>query len=104
MGDIAYASAKGGVIALTRHLAMMLAPRHIRVNAIAPGKIASGERYITKFKSLSQEKQKEMMDTTPLGRHGLPEEVANAVIFLASEESSYITGVTIDVNGGNYIF
>lgn len=95
---------RGGVISLNRYLALALAPARIRVNAIAPGKIDSGEWFRREWEVVGEEKRKEMMKATPLGRHGTPEEVANVVLFLASDESAYITGATVDVNGGNYMF
>jgi 3-oxoacyl-[acyl-carrier protein] reductase len=103
LGGIAYTAAKGGIISLTRHLSMTLASRNIRVCSVAPGKIASGERIKRKFMRLDKEKQQEILRKTPLGRWGTPDEVAKAVLFLASNESAYITGVTIDINGGEYV-
>jgi 3-oxoacyl-[acyl-carrier protein] reductase len=97
-GAFAYAAAKGGVMTLTRGLAKELAPRNIRVNAIAPGVIETPfhDRFSTP----------EMLETfrkgIPLGRLGTPEECAGAVLYLVSPLASYVTGQTIDVNGGQW--
>lgn len=94
-GQANYAAAKAGVIGLTKACAKELAGRHIRVNAVAPGFIA------TDMTDVIPEKNKEMMlQSIPLGRMGLAEDVANAVCFLASEDASYITGQVLKVDGG----
>jgi len=98
-GGVFYAAAKAGVLGFTRQLAMELAAFGIRVNAIAPGGIRS-ERMEEKMAKLTAERRQEMLAKIPLKRMGEPEEYASAVFFLASDESSYITGATIDVNGG----
>ncbi len=97
-GAVAYATAKGGVMTMTRGLAKELAPRNIRVNAIAPGVIETPfhDRFSTP----------EMLETfrkgIPLGRLGTPEECAGAVLYLVSSLASYVTGQTIDINGGQW--
>lgn len=94
-GQTNYAAAKAGVIGFTKSLAKELGRFGVRVNAIAPGLIE------TKMTEEIPEKIKEMAKSlTSLGRFGKPEEVANVVLFLASEESSFITGATIEVTGG----
>lgn len=94
-GQVNYAAAKAGVIGLTKACAKELAGRNIRVNAVAPGFIA------TDMTDVIPEKNKEMMlQSIPLGRMGLAEDVAHAVCFLASEEASYITGQVLKVDGG----
>lgn len=94
-GQANYAAAKAGVIALTKVLARELARRQITVNAVAPGVIQTGMLAGLKPEVLaSYEKQ------IPLGRVGRPEEVAHAVLFLATEESSYITGQVLPITGG----
>lgn len=94
-GQANYAAAKAGVIGLTKATAKELAGRNIRVNAVAPGFIA------TDMTDVIPEKNKEMMlQSIPLGRMGLAEDVANAVCFLASEDASYITGQVLKVDGG----
>ena len=95
-GSIPYHAAKAGVLALTKALARELAPQRITVNAIAPGIIdtAFHERHSKQFKD-------EWVQTlVPLQSAGRPEDVAAAVGFLASDGASYITGATLDVNGG----
>lgn len=93
---IAYASAKGGLSTFTKGLAKELGLFGITVNAVAPGVILTEihEKFSTKESLESLKKQ------TPLGRLGQPEDVAGAVLFLASDSASYITGETIAVNGG----
>lgn len=90
-----YNASKAGIINLTQKLGWELAPWGIRVNAVAPGRIAT-----PLAKLASKEMNKIMLDRTPMGRFGTPEEVANLVLFLSSEMSSYITGETININGG----
>lgn len=94
-GQVNYSASKAGIIGLTKSLAKELASRNIRVNAVAPGFIRTpmtGE--------LSEERKKLMLEVIPLSRIGTPEEVADLVLFLASGESSYITGQVINVDGG----
>jgi 3-oxoacyl-[acyl-carrier protein] reductase len=94
-GQVNYAAAKAGVIGFTRSLAKEVAPYNIRVNAVAPGFID------TDMTSEFQEKdRKRLYDRIPLGRFGTPEEVARVVLFLAGEESEYITGEVIQIDGG----
>jgi len=91
-----YSTSKAAIIGLTQALAMELAPR-IRVNAVAPGVIKTG---IIKHIASSPEELKRRMTKIPLNRLGEPEDVANVVAFLVSDEASYITGSTILVDGG----
>ncbi|MBD3224952.1 MAG: 3-oxoacyl-[acyl-carrier-protein] reductase [Caldithrix sp.] len=94
-GQANYASSKAGVIGLTKTLARELGSRNINVNAIAPGFI------ITEMtEKLSDSVKEEYLKQIPLKRGGTPEDVANAVHFLVSPESSYITGTVINVSGG----
>lgn len=92
-----YCAAKAGVIGLARSMAKELGPDGIRVNSIAPSWMDTG---ITK--GISEEALGQIIANVPLGRGGRPEDVAGVVIFLASELSAYVTGATIDVNGGTF--
>jgi len=94
-GQVNYAASKGGVIAFTKSLAREVASRNIRVNAVAPGYIATDMTA-----KLTDEARQAILKTIPLPRMGTPEDVARAVRFLCSEESSYITGVCLRVDGG----
>lgn len=94
-----YASAKAYVHNLTRHMARDLAPRHIRVNAIAPGVIGTPFHAAT-----PPERMEAMKKATQLGRIGEPEDCVGPILFLASEEmSGYVTGQIVHVNGGQYM-
>lgn len=91
-----YCASKGGIIELTRELALELAPS-IRVNAIGPGLI---ETDMTKDLLLNPDAKKNLLQAIPLGRIGMPEDIASVAVFLASEDSAYMTGHTIFVDGG----
>ncbi len=94
-GQVNYAASKGGIQGLTRCLATEIGKRKITVNAVAPGFI---ETDMTEaVRNLGGDK---IVDNVPLKRLGKPEDIANAVLFLASDEASYITGVTLTVDGG----
>ena len=95
-GAIAYSSSKGALMAFTRGLAKELGPRKIRVNAVCPGMIS------TKFHDdfTKPEIRAKVAAGTPLGREGKAEEVANLVTYLASSQSSFLTGNCVDINGG----
>ena len=94
-GQANYTASKGGVIALTKTTAKELGSRNIRCNAIAPGVIES-----KMTEGLSDEIKKSYLDSVPLKRFGKVEDVAKAVVWLASDESSYVTGQILSVNGG----
>lgn len=98
-GSSIYSASKAATIGFTRAMAKELAPRQIRVNAIAPGYIAD-----TPFHDAFTpvETQQAIAGKTPLGRGGRPEEVAESVVYLASPMSSFVTGATIAINGGLY--
>lgn len=93
-GGVHYTASKGGLAAMTKTLARDLAPHGITVNAISPGQIDADP------KLLSPEQRQKVTAMIPLGRLGEPEEIAYAALFLASPMADYITGTTIDVNGG----
>jgi NAD(P)-dependent dehydrogenase (short-subunit alcohol dehydrogenase family) len=97
-----YSAAKGGMLAFMRHLAVELGPCGITVNAVAPGPTMV-ERVAKKWELKGKEEQDRILSTIPLGRPAQPEEVAAAILFLASGDASYITGVCIDVNGGAFM-
>jgi 3-oxoacyl-[acyl-carrier protein] reductase len=97
-GQINYASSKAGLIGLTKSLARECAGRNVRVNAVAPGYIASDMTA-----AMPEEAREKTLAQIPLKRQGKPEDVAAAVLFLASEASSYITGQVIAVDGGMFI-
>lgn len=97
-GQTNYSATKAGVMGFTRSLAKEVGSRNITVNAVAPGFIDTD---MTKV--LSDDQKKVMLDVIPLARLGQPEEIAKVVRFLCSEDSSYITGETLHVNGGMYM-
>jgi NAD(P)-dependent dehydrogenase (short-subunit alcohol dehydrogenase family) len=92
-----YCASKGGIMAMTRALALELAPLGVRVNDINPGAIDTPGASST---SMTEEQRKAMMAPIPLKRQGKDQEISNAVLFLASSESSYMTGSVMVVDGG----
>lgn len=98
-----YASAKAGVISLTKHLAYELAPYGITANAIAPGIIDSGEKLRNHYNRYAKQVRERILEDIPLHRLGENKEIASAALFLASDESSYLEGATIDINGGRWM-
>ena len=103
LAGVQYTAAKAGVEGLTRQLAYDWGKAGIRVNAVAPTVTMTGDRIQSLWDNKSEEEKKKVLSNIPLGRLGTPEEVASVVVFLASDESSYITGITIDVSGGRYL-
>jgi 3-oxoacyl-[acyl-carrier protein] reductase len=95
-GGIAYGASKGALMSMTRGLAKELGPRRIRVNAVCPGMIA------TKFHDefTKPEVRQRVAGMTPLGREGRAEEVADLVVYLASDAASFVNGTNVDINGG----
>jgi len=94
-GQANYASSKAGLIGFTLSVAREIASRNITVNAVAPGYIATAMT-----DALTEEQKKAITEQIPLGRQGTDADIANAVLFLASNEAGYITGHVLDVNGG----
>jgi 3-oxoacyl-[acyl-carrier protein] reductase len=94
-GQVNYASSKAGLIGLTLSVAREVASRNITVNAVAPGYIATAMTAV-----LTDEQKQAITAQIPLGRQGTDSDIANAVLFLASNEAAYITGHVLDVNGG----
>lgn len=97
-GQTNYAAAKAGMLGFTRSLAREVGSRGITVNAVSPGFI---ETDMTG--ALPEEQRKKLLTEVPLGRLGTPREIANAVLFLASDQAEYITGETLHVNGGMHM-
>ena len=97
-GQLSYSATKGAVITATKSAAKELAEYHIRVNAIAPGMVGS-----ERFKAVLKEKFDQKINDIPFGRLAKPEEVANLCLFLASDQSKYITGQIIGIDGGAII-
>jgi 3-oxoacyl-[acyl-carrier protein] reductase len=97
-GQANYAASKGGVVALTKTCAREFASRNILVNAVAPGFIRT-----RMTDALTEEQKQKLLTLIPLGRLGEADDVAKVVLFLCSEDSSYITGHVVSVNGGMYI-
>lgn len=93
--EVAYSASKAGVIGLTKALAKEEGPAGIRVNAVSPGVIMTDM-----MKGYDGDTMKELKDETPLSRLGMPEDIAKAVYFLSSEQSDFVTGQVLSVNGG----
>lgn len=98
-GALAYATAKGAMLTFTRGLATELGPKGIRVNAVTPGLILGSRFHEVHTPAEAQQK---IIAGIPLGRPGYTEDVARAVVYLASEYDGFITGATLDINGGVY--
>jgi 3-oxoacyl-[acyl-carrier protein] reductase len=97
-GQANYAAAKAAVVGMTKSLARELGSRNITVNCVAPGFIDTDMT-----RALSEESKKALLESIPLGRLGTPQDVAAAVVYLASPAASYVTGACLHVNGGMYM-
>ena len=98
-GQANYAASKAGIIGMTKSLAAEVASRNITVNCIAPGYIKTAMT-----ESLTEKQTSELLKLVPSGRMGAPEDIAASVLYLSSEEASYLTGQTIHINGGLAMF
>jgi 3-oxoacyl-[acyl-carrier protein] reductase len=94
-----YTASKAGLLGLTRHLARELAPRRIRVNAVCPGPIETA----LLDRGMDEEAKQRMVASVPLGRLGQPDDIARAIVFLASDDAGFVTGVALDANGGVFM-
>jgi 3-oxoacyl-[acyl-carrier protein] reductase len=97
-GQANYVASKAGLIGLTKAIALEMASRNVTSNAVAPGFIDTDMTAV-----LNEDLKKAMLDRIPLKRFGTPDDIAAAVVFLASDAAGYITGATLDVNGGMYM-
>jgi 3-oxoacyl-[acyl-carrier protein] reductase len=103
-GIQAYASAKAGQLGFTRQTAHELGPFGITVNAIAPGFILSNPTSIAQYESYGEEGQRRLVESIATRRLGRPEDIANGVLFFVAEESSWVTGQVLSIDGGHSIF
>ena len=99
-----YAAAKGGIVQLTKSMAIELAPHRIAVNALAPGWIATDMTAMVRDSQDWTEFNRMILARTPAGRWGEPDDCSGAAVFLASRASDFVTGVTIPVDGGYSVF
>jgi NAD(P)-dependent dehydrogenase (short-subunit alcohol dehydrogenase family) len=103
LAGVQYTAAKAGVEGLSRQFAYDFGPKGIRVNALAPTVTMTGARMQGLWDKKGDSEQERILKEVPLRRLSTPDEIGAAVVFLASDESSYITGITLDVNGGRYL-
>jgi len=103
LAGVQYTAAKAGVEGLTRQLAYDWGQYGIRVNAVAPTVTITGDRVKSLWEKKDEREKERILSQIPLRRLSIPDEIASVVVFLASDESSYITGTTIDVSGGRYL-
>ena len=103
LAGVQYVAAKAGLEGLTRQLAHDWGKEGIRINAVAPTVTLSGDRVRGLWEQKSREEQEKVLAAIPLGRLSTPREIAAVVVFLASDDASYITGITVDVSGGRYL-
>lgn len=98
VAPVSYSASKGAVISFTKSLAKLYSGQGINVNAVAPGTTMT-----PMTEGFSEEGMERILNTIPMHRLGLPEEVADATVYLASDRSSYVTGQVLSVNGGSYV-
>jgi 3-oxoacyl-[acyl-carrier protein] reductase len=98
VAPVNYSASKGAVISFTKSLAKIYSSKGINVNAVAPGTILT-----PMTETFSEEGMEQILNTIPMRRLGLPEEVADGTVYLASDRASYITGQVLSINGGNYM-
>ena len=98
VAPVNYSASKGAVISFTKSLAKIYSSKGINVNAVAPGTILT-----PMTETFTEEEMQQILNTIPMRRLGLPEEVADGTVYLASDRASYITGQVLAVNGGNYV-
>lgn len=103
LAGVQYTAAKAGVEGLTRQLAYDWGPKGIRVNAVAPTVTMTGDRVRGLWEDKSEDERNRILANIPLRRLSEPREIAACVVFLASDEASYVTGITLDVVGGRYL-
>jgi len=103
LAGVQYTASKAGIEGLTRQLAYDWGKSGVRVNAVAPTVTLTGDRIQGLWDAKTDAEKKKVLSDIPLGRLCTMQDVASAVIFLASDESSYITGITLDVSGGRYL-
>jgi NAD(P)-dependent dehydrogenase (short-subunit alcohol dehydrogenase family) len=99
---VPYAASKAAIVGLTKRLAREVGGRGVRVNAVAPGLFLTG-RLQAMYDAMTESERREVLDAIPLGRFPEIREVVDPILFLASEQASYITGVVLDVNGGRFM-
>lgn len=99
---VQYVSAKGAIISFTRHVAQELGPFGINVYAVAPGVVLTPRLDKMWHERKSEQERRDYLENVPLRRLGTPREITDAVLFLCSEQAAFITGVTLDINGGMY--
>lgn len=103
LAGVQYTAAKAGIEGLTRQLAYDFGPSGIRVNAVAPTVTMTGDRIKSLWDAKGEEEKKRIFSQIPLRRLSTMQEIGAGVVFLASDESSYITGITLDICGGRYL-
>ncbi len=99
---VPYAASKAAIVGLTKRLAREVGGRGVRVNAVAPGLFLTG-RLQAMYDAMTESERRQVLDAIPLGRFPEIREVVDPILFLASEQASYITGVVLDVNGGRFM-